>query len=505
MFSLSAISSRVRCTVRRGIIVALAAASFGLLQSAYATCYQVNNTTGNQPDNYTIQPSDGVVVYWYPGARGDSGGSLGLSGVVNVSSDTNFQPIGTVLTSSTALFPQWGKSGGYNPEQILFRCAPGDAGSLYELYATHGNDRYAESFPVAAVPNAYYTAWTNIGIRIKNLNPGGGYFTRYWQQRALTGLDVDTKGYLLVKAKNFAQVQVELIRVDNGAGATGGKWTSVPQTNNSAGSSFPSNLALGYLGFAGPGLNGPTPGADSYSGGANQWGYNEGTWPGFLGLSGISVRRSSTCALTNATPLVQFPSITVGELNSNGSRTANFSIQFNCQSGAIVSNTYADTSSGTGTCGWGTPNTSSCTTSSATALGFLPSTGAVAAAQALSGLNTSSTGLTYLLSDQYPVGGVSNGIARGVGIQIYRQSTPGTAMNLLSVDNSAGNTSKTSDAVANAAGWYRLVDPASTSNLGNGNYSETFTATLKKLPAGTGEPVTAGRVYSTARVLIRVQ
>lgn len=487
----------------------LALASMLLASGAWANCYQVNYTTGNQPDNYTIQPSDGVAGYWYPGASNGSQGSFGASGIINVTSDTNFQPIGTVLTTGVAPFSQWGKAGGYNPEQILFRCAAADGGQIFELYATHGNERYAEAWAVPGVANTYYTDWTNVGIRIKNMSDGN-YFSRTWQTRSLTNLDRDTRGFLLVKAKNLLTIQVELVRVDNGSTVTGSYFGySKPYTTNATGS-YPANYALAYVGFVGPGLPGPTPGADSYTNGANQWGYNEGTWPGGLTLGGfVNIRRSSTCSVTNVTPVVQFPNISVNELNGGGSRSQNFALNFNCQTGAITNSTYADTSSGNGVapnagCGWNSPNSYKCVTSSGVALGVLPSTGAVAAAQRFTSLKTSGTGLLYLLSDQYPATGVNNGVARGVGIQIYRMSSPGTAMNLASVDNTTGNTSKTSDATANLAGWYKAVD-TSTNNLGGNNYSETFQAVLKKLPAATGETVAPGQVRSTARVLIRVQ
>jgi Fimbrial protein len=479
-----------------------------------ANCYKVTSTTGydpyrgNFPSGYTLTAADGAAQAWNS-ANSNVGGSLGLPGVINVTSDTSFQPIGTVIASSVTPFIQWSNgSTPYNPNQILFLCDKADASSLYETYAIHGNERYSEYFQVPAIPGAYYTNWTNVAIRIKNMTDGN-YFALNWQQRLMTGLDLDHSGqYLLVKAKNFSAIQVELIRSDNGSSVAGTNQGtnnlgySSPYTDSQTGS-YSSSYGLGYVAFSGPGIapgNAPVNGVSSSDGGASP-GFSY-YWPGMVDLySKVKVRHSSTCAITNVTPVVTFPTVTVAQLNSGVTPPSqSFTINYNCQTGAVTSNTYADTSTGSGTCNWSFSNTYSCVTTSGSALGFLPSPAAVAAAQRFGSLKTASTGLTYLLSDQYPATGVSNGIARGVGIQIFRANSPTTAMNLLSVNNTAGNTSTTSNVTANTAGWYKLVD-TSTKNLGGNNYSEKFQATLVKLPASTGEAVTAGRVYSTAQVL----
>nr|WP_165583219.1 fimbrial protein [Dyella soli] len=491
----------------RRLCRALVAAAVLLAPGAWATCNKV--TGASQYDipsgtYYNLTGTDGVVRNWSDTGGTGKGGPLGLPGVVTAPNSTSVQPIGTVIASGTAPFSQWGNMPGYDPNQILFRCQAADASSMYEMYAIHGNERYTEYFSVPGMTGVYYTNWTNVGIRITNLS-SGSYFQLKWNARALNNLDKDSKGYLLVKAKNFTAIQVELIRTDNGSSvASGSQGTDVsghPQPYSYSGvNTYPSGYALGYVAFSGPGMTAPINGGTSMNDGSPGYGTS---WPGMVDLYDyVKLRRQSTCAVTSVTPVVVFPSTTVAALNSGGSNTQNFTLNFNCQTGAITNTTWADTA-GSGSCGtWSYNNAAVCTTSSGTTVGFLPSVGAVAAAQRFSSLKVGgSTGLTYLLSDQYPAAGVNNGIARGVGIQILRNSS---AINLLSVDNTAGNASKVTDTTANNAGWYKLVDVATTS-LGGNNYSETFQAKLVKLPAATGETVTPGKVYATAQVLIRVQ
>ncbi|QRY77846.1 fimbrial protein [Pseudomonas sp. PDNC002] len=393
---------------------------------------------------------------------------------------------------------QFGRSGGYDPETTFWRCLPSDA--ISEEYSMHGH-LYPYGFLVPGYGgNVYSTMWADVGIRITNLGNNQPY-TKFYQQRPIdtSVLDKDDRGYVLVKAKNLSAVRVELIRInptDN---------SNMGYEDKAAGAYDMQTYPLAYVIFSGPGTSGYSPnvGVDSTGDTTGFPGY---AWIGSIGLYGnISVRRTATCSITNVTPVVVFAPILLGELNSGGSRTQPFTIESNCQAGAITNTAVADSSYGkftynstVYTCSsgmaysWLNSNTGMCLSNSGTALGILPaSANSIAQAQALN-LKSAGGGLTYLLSDNY---GLSSDVATGVGIQILRKNVP---INLLSSSNSAA---AATEVAANNAGWYRLVD-SGTSSLGGNKYSEVFQATLKKLP---GVTVTPGKISATGRVLIRVQ
>ncbi|RJG12798.1 fimbrial protein [Pseudomonas cavernicola] len=442
-----------------GLLAGLALVGGILATPASATCYQVSGTS-TSPGNNQILPTEGAAYGW-AGAGNGYNGSLGLPSVINVS-DEGFQPNGTLLAAGTAPFTQYGFKTPYGPEQTFFRCAPADAGSLYEKYAIHGNYRDVamnEDGALYGIPSGFATKWANVAFRMTNLSTGQ-YFKRNWQQRPLTGLDVDSRGYLLVKAKNFTSVYTELYRI--GPGAAYNLQTGTGLYNDI----YP----LAYIAFAGPGVSSPPLGSDSNG---NDQGYGS-EWPGTLSLYNyVTLRRSATCAVNTVTPVVQFPLITVAELMAGGNRQVPFQVSFKCQSAAVS----------------GVAQTN-------TALGLLPSAGSRAAASSL-GLTNASGGSAYLLSDQYG----SAGIAQGVGIRILRNNQ---AINLLPNENSAMGATAT----ATAMGWYPVLGGAQVKTGSSGGvdqYTETFNASLEKLTLGTRPPVTAGSVNATAQVIIRVQ
>ncbi|EJY59322.1 fimbrial subunit, partial [Pseudomonas aeruginosa CIG1] len=103
------------------------------------------------------------------------------------------------------------------------------------------------------------------------------------------------------------------------------------------------------------------------------WHYN---WPGAIGLyNDVTLKRYPTCSVTNVTPHVVFPSISLSEINAGANREMPFEVAFKCQTGVINS-----------------------TASSGTALGIRASAGAQAASAAL-GLRNANGGLSYLVSD----------------------------------------------------------------------------------------------------------
>lgn len=434
-----------------------------LAPGAWATCYKVTGVgTATTTLTYQIRPGEGTAADW-AGACDTCNGPLGLPSVINVS-DASFQPDGTLIASSVAPITQYGAANGYDPERVFFRCAAGDA--VYEMFSTNGDDLYSGWYTGGdsvgnsiGLPAAYRTAWPNVLLRLTHVETGQ-YFTDVWRERQLSGLDIDSRGFQLVKAKNLSAVRSELFR----APLESTRYYSA----TIASQNYLYTQPAGYIAIKGPGLAYPNVGQTHY-GNYNGWHYN---WPGAIGLyNDVTLKRYPTCAVTNVTPNVVFPSISIGEINAGASREMPFEVAFKCQSGVINS-----------------------TAANGTALGIKVSSGALAASSAL-GLVNANGGLSYLVSDRYG----QPGMAQGVGIRLLRN---GSLMNLLANEDSAKGSN------AEARGWYPVIGAASSKNGevgGISQYSETFRARLEKLSVGTQPTVTPGRVEATAQVVIRVQ
>lgn len=443
-------------------VVLLALAGITLATPGWAACYRITAINNTPTSNYYTEAGKGTAAAW--AGSGDTTGSAGtLPTVVNIN-NTTFQPNGTLIASGIVSFLQAG-SATYTPEQILFRCTADEAGKLYEYYATNGDSANAGYYEVGAaygLPESYRTYVNGMALRATNLATGE-YYSRYWKARPLLNLDTDSRGWILVKAKNFSDTKVELFRLTSANG---------PQT---AAGIYPESQPATYIAFKSS-TNAPnlTVGADSaYN--YNGW-YDQ--WPGAVNLyNRIYTRRSATCSVTNVTPTVIFPIITVAELKSGVTRQRPITIQFACQTGAPASTGVTAIASGV--------------TAGQTAMGILVNP-ANAAAAVSAGFGTAGSGVSYLLSDGY---GTDPNVAGGVGIQISR--TNGTVMNLLS-------TLSGTVLGGNNAGWYPVLDDATSGGAVNGvtTYTKTLNATLKALP---GKTVTAGKVSATAQVIIQVQ
>ncbi|MBD9513598.1 MULTISPECIES: fimbrial protein [Pseudomonadaceae] len=438
-----------------------------LAPGAWATCYKVTSVgSATTTATYQIRPGEGVAGAWPgDGACDTCNGSLGLPSVINVS-DASFQPDGSLIASSVSPITQYGNSAGYDAERVFFRCASGDA--VYEMFSTNADNLYSGWYQGGdsagnsiGLQSAYRTAWPNVLLRLTHVE-SGQYFTDVWRERLLTGLDIDSRGFQLVKAKNLSAVRAELFR--------GPLETSLgfPYSATIASQAYLYTQPAGYIAIKGPGLAYPNVGQTHY-GNYNGWHYN---WPGAIGLyNTMTLKRYPTCAVTNVTPHVVFPSISIGEINAGSSREMPFQVDFKCQSGVINS-----------------------TAVNGTALGIKVSAGALAASTGL-GLVNSNGGLSYLVSDRYG----QPGVAQGVGIRLLRN---GSEMNLLANENSAKGSN------AAAVGWYPVIGGASNNTgtvSGITQYTETFRARLEKLGVGSMPTVTPGRVEATAQVVIRVQ
>ena len=439
---------------------------------AEATCYRISTNTpeSNESLGYYIEPGMGSVGIWY--GSNDAGGSAGnLPSTINLNNN-DFQPLGSMIASGTVNFMSMRSNADakdYDPEQIFFRCTADENGYLYEFYATNGDSAYGGKYladPALGLDEVYTTYMYGLGIRVKNLTTGE-YYSRYWKSRPLNNLDTDSKGYLLVKAKNFSDAGIELFKI--GYADANGR----PSNQNYTGM-YNHSQPSAYIAFKSKSFStNLADGRDSNSYYSGFYSY----WPGGINLyNRLTVRRSATCKVNNATPNVTFPVVAMQRLNNGEKVTVPLQVDFSCQTGSPAnSGLSSGFVSGTAT--------------NQTAIGFLPDSANIASAKA-EGLGTSGSGITHLLSDNY---GLSN-VTSGVGVRMYKMD--GTALNFLSTLTSPGTGA--------AAGWYPVLDEAVKLNESNGlsQYSRPFNASLEALP---GKTVTPGKFNAKVQAIIQVQ
>jgi type 1 fimbria pilin len=437
----------------------------GLLccSTTYATCYLISYTgTRNTTDPYYIDPKTGTNASW-SGATDTMGTAAGAPAKITLSS-LAFQPGGSLIWSGTDSFYNM-MTPSFTPDQVLFRCTADEEGKLYEYYATNGDNGYSGEYADGqndGIAEAYATYFKGLLIRVTNLTTGE-YYSRYWKARALTNLDKDSQGWLLVKAKNFSQgVKIELFRTSN-----------YSHYYLYYSHSYDYSQPAAYVAFKGGGIgNNLSPGADSlnhYDG----W-YSD--WPGAVNLyNHIYVTYSDTCVVDNVTPNIMFPTISQAELASGGTRSATVSVRFNCETATPESGVSAFKSG---------------TSAGQTAMGLLPEPGNVSAAVA-EGFGTAGGGVSYLLPDGYKA---DPNVATGVGIQLANSS--GTPLTLLGQLGNFGTGA--------TAGWYPVLDNSNLINTTSSlsYYQKDFTATLKRLP---GKTVTSGKISAKLNVIIQVQ
>lgn len=96
--------------------------------------------------------------------------------IVDLSTNANFQPDGTLLASATSDFTTFALNTGYDPDRVLFRCDAADVDQLYEMYATNGDSTYGGKYEdgtiAGNVPYGYATTVMNVVIRFTNLATG---------------------------------------------------------------------------------------------------------------------------------------------------------------------------------------------------------------------------------------------------------------------------------------------------------------------------------------------
>ncbi|GAA0491700.1 MULTISPECIES: fimbrial protein [Tatumella] len=410
------------------------------------------------------------------------GVGIGL-GNVNITS-AYLQPVGTPLGSnvfSITTAARYSSSGA--GDLILYECDAADAGSIYEVFATNGDDRVGGYYDLGEAdgnPGYFATYFPYVGIKLTDVNSGLVY-SRYWQQTPITSYEtVGSK--IEIRVKDFSPIRADLIRISTTPGAGNSHYCGAYSSSNiysgmasNTGSpSYSCTQPNGYVTFKGPGIATDAIGSDSsLSQNYSTWG--TGRWIAMgMGTGPIStLTHTATCAVRNVTPLVLIPTISSQSLENGGTSQADFTVSVECDNSAV-----------------------SGISSGSTALGLQVPYDSFVTAQNL-GLVNSSGGVSYLLSDGY---GTDSSIATGVGIALSN-TTSGTAMNFLGW----GACTSTACPSGNAVGWYSVLDGATSSGSaasGYTSYNTVLTATLEKIP---GQTVTAGKVSAKAYVWVRVQ
>lgn len=467
--------------VRRRVAVVLLALLGGVLwcAQAEAACYRVSRSTPTTDTGAVdyVEPGKGLVRVW-EGAH-DTSGKGAMAMTININ-DEVFQPDGTLLASKVLSIFDLGSGhvGGYAPEQVLFRCRPTENPStFYEYYSTNGDNSWAgkdEEGSAIGLPESYRTVQRGLMARVTNLNTGE-YASRYWKRRPLEldmARDQDSRGWYLIKARHFSNYKVEFFKYSKSKGSGDTGWQ-----DGQDGQNWNYSQPIAYSAFQGGGMSPDLkPGADH----ASQYSGFYGAWPGAINpYQTVKVRRSASCRVVTATPVVAFTPISAVELEKGGQRMLPIDIRLQCQTGAPGNAGLAAFQSGTGV--------------GQTAMGLLvqPANYLAAQKEGLGAGGGRGSGVTHLLSDGY---GDNPAVATGVGVALSRQS--GQKLNWLSSGMITGG--------GGDAGWYPVLQGASSGESQDGltSYQTRMHATLIRLP---GKRVKAGSLNATAQVVIRVQ
>ncbi len=458
------------------LIASVAAPVQAWAQSSHYGCFKITQVDSKPTSWYYTDP--GLVVRAWRGAYEFYAGAGAYKITLNVGAPP-FSPDGTLLGSAVSPIYNLGYEGigGYEPEQVLYRCGPRTAGTFYEYYSTMPRCDGCSFKDVAkgtGVEATYSTSYTRLAVKSTNVTTGEAV-TRYWKRRPLTNLDVDSQGWFLVKAKNFSSFELAFYQCPStmcsdrlAPSSPPGPWTRTGASLRAAVSAFQGGMPGGpYT------INGNlAAGSDSFSAFVN----TENLVGQVTAVDGVILGSTATCSVTNATPVVNYPPMTAAEMARGATRQVPVTIQMQCQ-------TTAPSGSGAFASG---------TAAGQTALGILAQP-ANAQSAIDAGLKATGTGVKYLLSDGF---GTDPGIATGVGVALSRPD--GTALNLLT------NQNITSGGAPD--GWDPVLNDATSGGTANGmtTYTRTINTTFKAFAPGV-TPVKAGKFKATAQVIVRVQ
>ncbi len=418
-------------------------------------CWKIETETKKKNSPKYTQPG----LYYKPWAgAADAAGQGAYPMTVQI---TGFSNDGDLIGSSTASLDDMGREGvgSYRGEQVLFRCSP-DAGDLQEFFSTNGDNPNAgkdDISHISGIPGTYRFPEENIISRVTNLDTNQ-VVTRYWLARQMKNLDKDEQGWTLVKVKNFSRYKVDLYQC-KACGSETDSWMQ----------------PIAYVAFkGGAGLNSMSPNLSVGADHNNNWSGWHNDWPGAINPKpNLNVRTGKvTCAVRNTTPVVNFPPMSVAELEGGKKATMPITIDIQCESG------FGKLSSGTG--------------ANQTAMGIMARDENAAYARPL-GLVTGGSAVTDLLSDGY--GGKN--VAQGVSVVLYESNGTTPIYFLTSRYLTMGGAKD---------GWYPVLQDATQtgSDINWDYYTRTVNATFEAFHPGKGE-VSAGKYKATAEVVIAIQ
>ncbi|WP_335950036.1 fimbrial protein [Acinetobacter bereziniae] len=378
-------------------------------------------------------------------------------GKVNLTS-TYLQPVGSLIDRVVVPSTNY-NFGGATASSVLWICDKTDLSNIYFLVATNGDDGAGgrdEIGTINGLPNVFATYFKYVGLKL--IMQGIEINRRYQAVPVNSYAEVGNK--IHTRLMDIPPLTAELYRVSSLMQTS--SWCAQIDTGNYS----PCIQPNAYIQLKGPGLVSDNVGEDSNTN-YRFWGADNGF--GYGMRVGNTLTNQPTCVARNATPIVFFNTISTAGLDANQSVQENFNVAIECSN---------QVNSGTG--------------NNQTAIGIQTSYGAFVAAQQL-GLVNAQNGVAALLSDNY----ADAQSAKGVGIFLKNANT-GTDMNFVGQPGLSGG--------GTVAGWYPALSgaqAAGSTESGYTHYLHNFTAILKKLP-GT-EPIKAGKVNSTAYVLVKVQ
>ena len=385
---------------------------------------------------------------------------------LNLSSDY-LQPAGTLL-GSRIVAPTAHQLMGANARSILWSCDEADLGSIYFLVATNGDDRLAGYWEVGAadgLSHVYATWWEYIGLK---QSMAGVDITRFWKKVPITSFERNNRK-INIRLMDLPPLEASLYKISSLPPIIG----SNSNACNRMGSSglYDCQQPNSYLQLSGD-ANVGFDFAHDYVGEDSSLQHrfmsdNNGFAYGLHHTGPLT--RTETCVARNATPLIQFPTMSALHLQQGESAQADFSVTIECSD-----QVHSGTDSGQ------------------TAIAFEISNNAYAVAQNL-GLLQANGAVNYLLSDQYQS---NSDLAQGVGIRL-KNAISGKQILFTHPATGLGG--------GESLGWYPVLEGASRVGRlqsGYSSYLQNYTAILEALP---GLNVTPGKIKATATVVVKVQ
>ena len=383
-------------------------------------------------------------------------------------SDSYLQPGGTLLGST--VIPATDNQR-FPPDTVLWTCDKVDLTQIYFLVATNGYSPFNGRYDVGAkdgLDNAFSTYWQYVGARF---TVGGIAVNTIYQRVNLNNYATNPKDStkIDIRLKDLPTVEASVYRVSSLPSGSGGSFHDCgQQARSGAYKNGCRQWAMAIqLGGVPMGNFADIVNDDSVRAGLR----NTSNGIGYSFYTGQTVATNSkSCVARNTGTTVTFPPVIETSLTNGQTVDAGFQVILECNSKDVLSGTKTGNF----------------------AIGFQPSAAAADAAQRLN-LNNQFGSSNYLLSDGYDSNPNS---AKGVGIQVEHVGLK-KGIRFLNKNASPGGNAE--------AGWYGVLEGAKSEGEvtpGFTRYTQDYKATLTALPGGV---VTAGKVKSTATVIVKIQ